>query len=232
MARVGIIGAMDEEIEFIKNDVEVNGTRKVAGTDFYICKYGSVEFILVRSGIGKVNAAVCTQILIDVFGVEAIINTGVAGAADPGLDVGDVVISDDLVEHDMDVSALGDPVGQVPRMDVFSFKSDEKLISLAESAGKKVGQGRTIKVGRIVSGDQFISGEEKILYLRQKFGALAVEMEGAAIGHTCYINKIPFVVIRCISDRADKSASVDFAKFAHSASKVSSDMVMDMLSNM
>lgn len=227
MISLGIIGAMDEEISLIKDSLEIVDEVNYASMNFYICKYVNFNIVLVKCGIGKVNAAICTQVLIDKFNVDFIINTGVAGAVSRDLDIGDVVVSTDLIEHDFDTSSLGDELGQIPRMDVFSFKADEGLIQLAEGAGKKVLKDKDkIKVGRIVSGDQFISDEETIRWLEKTFNPLAVEMEGASIAHTCYVNKVPFVVIRSISDRADKGASVDFVEFLHIACKTSFDIIM------
>jgi adenosylhomocysteine nucleosidase len=232
MISLGIIGAMDEEISLIKDSLEIVDEVNYASMNFYICKYVNFNVVLVRCGIGKVNAAICTQILIDKFNIDYVINTGVAGAVSRELDIGDVVISTDLVEHDFDTSSLGDELGQIPRMDVFSFKADEGLIQLAEAAGKKVMKGKNqIKAGRIVSGDQFISGEDTIKWLEKTFNPLAAEMEGAAIAHTCHVNKVPFVVIRSISDRADKGASVDFTEFLHIACKTSFDIIMYILNS-
>lgn len=232
MISAGIIGAMEEEIELIKQKSMVCETISIAGRDFYRCVYKNVEFAAVVSGIGKVNAAICSQILIDRFQPECMINTGVAGAADDTLEIGDIVISRDLVEYDMDTSAFGDPVGQVPRMDVYSFKADDKLISAAAKCGSQYAGGRKIVVGRIVSGDRFVSDEETIRYIRGNFDACAVEMEGAAIGHDCYLNSVPFVVIRSISDRADKKANADFSKFVHESSNISSNMALCMICNL
>lgn len=233
MTTVGIIGAMDEEIEYIRaaigDDVEVHN---IAGMVVYRCTFNGSNIALVRCGIGKVNAAVCAQVLIDKFNVDMVINTGSAGALEKDLNIGDIVVSTDLVEHDMDTSALGDPVGQVPRMDVFSFRANEKLISLAVDAGREaLPHVKTVK-GRIVTGDQFINNRNTIEYLQKKFSASATEMEGAAIGHVCYLNNIPFVVIRSISDKADGSAHMDFSKFIYIASENSSNIVMHMVSRL
>lgn len=229
MISAGIIGAMEEEIKLIKQRSEVVETVRIAGRDFYRCNYKNVEFIAVVSGVGKVNAAICSQILIDKFHPEYMINTGVAGAADGALDIGDIVISRDLVEYDMDTSAFGDPVGQIPRMDVYSFRADDNLISAAVKCGEQFAGGKRIMVGRIVSGDRFVSDEESIGCIRRVFDAYAVEMEGAAIGHDCYLNGVPFVVIRSISDRADKKANIDFSKFAHESSDISSKMALGII---
>jgi 5''-methylthioadenosine/S-adenosylhomocysteine nucleosidase len=229
MSVTGIIGAMDEEIELVKSKANVKSTVNMAGMNFFVCSLDEKEFILVRSGIGKVNAAVCTQLLIDKFHVDAIINTGVAGAVDPVLDIGDIVISRDLVEHDMDATVFGDIVGQVPRMDVYSFRADDRLIEITEKCGVRVSPNRGVRIGRIISGDQFVSDGTKISRLKEEFKALAVEMEGAAIGHTCYLNKVPFVVLRSISDRANQDAQVDFVRFVHEASKISSEIIIDII---
>lgn len=232
MISAGIIGAMEEEIEFIKQKSDVAETIKLAGMNFYRCFFEGVEFIAVVSGIGKVNAAICTQMLIDNFHPRFIINTGVAGAASEILNIGDIVISKDLVEYDMDASAFGDPVGQVPRMDVYGFNADDKLISVAKKSVEKLTAGKNVIIGRIVSGDRFVSDEGDIARIRENFNAFAVEMEGAAIGHTCYINRVPFVVIRTISDRADGKADIDFSKFSHESSIVSSKISLDIVCNL
>lgn len=232
MSVIGVIGAMDEELKYLKKKLNPVRNVRFAGMDFSIAGSGGNDIVLVRSGIGKINAAICTQVLIDEFGAEMIINTGAAGAVDEGLEIGDIVISSDLVEHDFDTSGLGDPLGQIPRMDTFSFKADEKLVHVANDAGRKVIGDRHVVVGRIASGDQFVCSEQRIDFLRNTFGAAAVEMEGAAVGHACHLNGIPFVVIRSISDKADRSATVDFAAFIRDAAKFSAEMVLQMLSNL
>ncbi|GFR35036.1 5'-methylthioadenosine/adenosylhomocysteine nucleosidase [Thermobrachium celere] len=226
--RIGIIGAMDEEVIKIKESMEVERIEKKANMEFYMGKFLGKEVVVVRSGIGKVNAAVCTQILIDDFNVDAVINTGIAGGVYSEINVGDVVVSTDLVHHDFDTTAFGYEVGQIPRMEVYSFKADEKLIDIAIRSAEAL---KDFKVysGRIISGDQFINSREKISYFREKFNAYAVEMEGAAIAHVCYLNNVPFVVIRSISDKADGSAHVDYPTFMNKAIENSIGILSNMI---
>ena len=172
---------------------------------------------MVRSGIGKVNAAVCTQILADVFGVDGVINTGIAGSLNADINIGDVVISTDVVHHDMDAVNFGYPLGQIPQMDVFSFQADEKLAEKARKVCEKVNPEIKVFRGRIVSGDQFIADKAVKKRIEQTFHGFCTEMEGAAIAQAAYLNRIPFVIIRAISDKADDSATMDYPTFEKKA---------------
>jgi len=227
MKTIGIIGAMEVEVATIKSKMEVVSVKNVVGVDFYLGKMEGKSVVLVRSGIGKVNAAICTQVLVDMYAVDYIINVGVAGALSKDLSIGDVIVSTDLVQHDMDTSAFGDPVGTIPRMAVSQFPADAELIRIAKQAGAEVHA--QVVPGRIASGDQFICDgavKERIYNL---FKAQCVEMEGAAVAHACYLNKIPFVVIRAISDRADDNATVSFDTFVLQAARISGEMVETMV---
>lgn len=168
--------------------------------------------------------------MIEAFDVEEIIFTGVAGGINEDLDLGDVVISKDLIQHDFDTSAFGDKLGVIPRMDNSVFKADEELIELAVNAGKKL-KGKVI-VGRVLSGDQFIASPEKIAFLKKEFNGDCTEMEGAAVGHVCQVLDIPFVVIRTMSDKANSNAHTDYATFMRIAADNSVTLVDEMLSNM
>lgn len=229
MKRIGIIGAMDEEVDILKQEMEVNKIQKIANMDFYIGKLENQNIVLVRCGIGKVNAAVCTQILIGQLGVDTVINTGVAGAIHDDLDVLDVIISEDVQQHDFDVTGFGYELGQIPRMDRSVFPADGGLIDKALHASEKVLKGNKVMKGRIVSGDVFVSSVELKEKLRDVFKAHCTEMEGAAIGHTCYINSIPFVIIRTMSDKADGSAHSNFSEFVHKAAIHSKEIVKNMI---
>ncbi|MDK2802938.1 MAG: 5'-methylthioadenosine/adenosylhomocysteine nucleosidase [Oscillospiraceae bacterium] len=228
---IGIIGAMDEEVELLKNQMKIKKETNLAGMTFYEGELSSKNIVLVRSGIGKVNAASCAQILITKFGVSNLINSGVSGSMNPDLNQGDIVISTDTVQHDFDETALGRPVGEISRLDITFFKSDEKLISAAEKAGESLTDIKVIK-GRIASGDQFIAGGDKYQKIKTNFNPQAVEMEGGAIGHVAYLNKIPYVVIRSISDKADGEAPLSFEEFVKMASKNASDMIEKLLLNL
>ena len=214
---IGIIGAMEDEVAELKKSMEIEEVVEQASLSFCRGKLSGKEVVVVRSGIGKVNAAVCAQILADRFGADVIINTGIAGSLDAAIDIGDIVISTDAVEHDMDASTFGDPVGQIPQMDTFSFPADEKLVKLAKEVNEKSNPDIHTWTGRIVSGDQFVSSNEKKEQLIRLFDAKCTEMEGAAIAHTAYLNHISCVNIRAISDKADNSASMDYPEFQEAA---------------
>ena len=229
MGMIGIIGAMDEEVLTLKEKMDIKEVRSIASLEFYIGNLHNTSVVVVMGGIGKVNAAMCTQVMIDCFHVDAIINTGVAGALSDELEIGDVVISLDMVQHDMDATAFGYAIGQVPRMDVFSFKADEHLISIAERAADVLPQSTNVFVKRIVSGDMFVAGKDKKTWLVDKFDGFCTEMEGAAIAQVAHINKTPFVIIRSISDKADDSAEMNFDEFVTLAANNSCKMIEKML---
>ena len=226
---IGIIGAMEEEVSILKREMEIKETVDYATMTFCKGVLCGKDVVIVRSGIGKVNAAACTQILVNKFDVDVLINTGVAGSLDATIDIGDIVISTDLVEHDMDVSALGDPVGQVPRMDTFSFPADPELIEKAVAANKEANPELQTFTGRIVSWDQFISSKEVKEKLINVFQGRCAEMEGAAIAHVAYLNKVPCVIIRAISDKADNSAEMDYPSFEKRAIEQSVRLMKNLL---
>ena len=229
---LGIIGAMEEEVAELKRRMEIEEVSEVASMSFYRGKLEDKEVVIVRSGIGKVNAAVCAQILIDRFHVDTLINTGIAGSLDAQIDIGDMVISTDAVEHDMDASAFGDPVGQIPQMDTFSFPADEKLVKLAKEVNEIINPDIHTWTGRIVSGDQFVASSQVKERLVTLFGAKCTEMEGAAIAHTAYLNKISCVIIRAISDKADNSAEMDYPAFEELAIRHSVRLVCALAAEM
>ena len=210
---LGIIGAMDEEVAQIKEHMENVRVETRASMDFYQGTLHGHPVVVVRSGIGKVNAAICAQILADRYQVDAIINTGIAGSLNADINIGDIVLSTDTVEHDMDAVSFGYPLGQIPRMDTLSFVADEKLRAVAKRVCEQVNPEVRVFEGRVVSGDQFISDKDRKQWLVENFAGYCTEMEGAAIAHTAYLNEIPFLVIRAISDKADDSASVDYPVF-------------------
>lgn len=228
--KIGIIAAMEEELNPLLMETHIEIELVKAKMHYYQGTLRNKNVVLVVSGIGKVNAAVCSQILIDEFKVDYIINVGVAGGAMDEIKPLDIVIGDNLLQHDMDTSVFGDQVGQVPRLDTYDFKCDEKLIKIAIESAKssKV----NIHVGRIVSGDQFIADGPKIRSLREQFNAFACEMEGGSIAQVCYLNSIPFVVIRSISDNAATGAHMDYDKFKALAVDNSTAIIRNMLSLM
>lgn len=228
---IGIIGAMSEEVQGLKDEMILESKNTKAMMEFHKGRIYEKEVVIVTSGIGKVNAAICTQILVDDYNVDAVINVGIAGGTGMNIYPGDIVIASDLVQHDMDVSAFGDEIGQIPRLDVYDFKCDKELVSLCTKACEQLKEVNHC-VGRIVSGDQFINDVEKIKWLNTKFNALACEMEGASIAHAAYLNHIPFVVIRSISDNANNGAHIDYEKFKDIAVKNSNNILRYMLKSM
>lgn len=210
---IGIIGAMEEEVIKLKELMSEVQVVKKASMDFYKGKYDGKEVVIVRSGIGKVNAGICTQILIDLFEVSCVINTGIAGSLDANINIGDIVISTDTIQHDVDAVAFGYDLGVIPRMETSVFPADSRLIKLATRICSEVNTEVSVREGRIVSGDQFIADKNKKEWLTTQFGGICTEMEGAAIAQAAYLNQIPFLIIRAISDKADDSAQMDYPTF-------------------
>lgn len=229
MKAIGIIGAMEEEIIVIRRRMNFKKTTSIASMEFYEGDINGQEIVLVRCGIGKVNAAVCSQVLINCFNVSYVINTGVAGALHPDLDIGDIIISSDTVEHDMDVTAFGHEKGFIPRMDKQFFEADKWLVDMAKQAAEDIKGDHKVYIGRIASGDQFVSSIKVKEEIYSNFTAYCAEMEGAAIAHTCFLNKVPFVIIRAVSDKADQSAEVNFDNFVNLAAKNASKIIETMI---
>lgn len=213
MNKLGIIGAMDEEVSRLKEKMQVEKIEKKAGMEFFGGSLGGKSVVVVRSGIGKVNAGICTQILIDDFQVDGVINTGIAGSLKNEINIGDIVLSKDTLQHDMDATGFGYEPGVIPRMEQSIFEADEALIKLAKKVNDEVNPDISTFVGRVVSGDQFISDSKKKEFLIEKFQGYCTEMEGASIAQVCYLNQIPFLIIRAISDKADNSATMDYGEF-------------------
>ncbi len=226
---IGIIGAMEEEVAQLKQAMEVQDTVEYASMSFCKGILCGKEVVVVRSGIGKVNAGICAQILVDRFDVDVLINTGIAGSLDAAIDIGDMVISTDLVEHDMDATGFGYPLGQIPRMDTFSFPANPELIKKAKAANEEANPDIHTFTGRIVSGDQFVSSAGVKEKLVQTYQGKCTEMEGAAIAHAAYLNNISCVIIRAISDKADNSATVDYPTFEKKAIEHSVRLVKNLL---
>ena len=212
MKKLGIIGAMTVEVALLKENMENVAVSTHAGMEFCEGKLGGLDAVVVQCGVGKVNAAMCAQILCSCYGVTHLVNTGIAGSLNAALDIGDLVISRDAMYHDFDCNAFGYPHGKVPGMDVIAFPADETLIGYAVDAAEAVNPGHC-RVGRVASGDQFVASRElkdRIIALTQ---GLCTEMEGAAIAQAAYRNGVPFVILRAISDKADDSAEMDYPTF-------------------
>jgi adenosylhomocysteine nucleosidase len=227
--KIGIIGAMDEEIASLLRLMEDVRSHTHYQITYYEGRLEGTPVVLCKSGVGKVNAALCTQVLIDRFQVQAIVFTGVAGALDPKLEIGDIVVSTECQEHDVDASALGFAKGIIPFQEVSVYPADPKWIGWAVKAGETL-EGVQVIQGKVLSGDQFISDLGKVKELRGQMEGACVEMEGAAVAHVSHLAGIPYVVIRSMSDRADHSANVNFTEFTQLAAKRSSEMVCRMLS--
>lgn len=226
---IGIIGAMAQEVASLKEEMEQVSIEKIAGLEFYQGKLKGKEVVVVRSGICKVNAAICTQLLADRFGVTAVINTGIAGSLKKEINIGDIVLSTDALQHDVDATAFGYRPGQIPQMENSVFKGDEKLIRIAEECCHAVNPELGVFAGRIVSGDQFVSDKEKKKWIAETFDGYCTEMEGAAIAQTASLNQVPFLIIRAISDKADDSAEMDYEEFETMAIEHSLRLVRAML---
>ena len=209
----GIIGAMEEEVAKLKAEMTRITESKKAGMNFLKGKLFDKDVVVVRSGIGKVNAAICTQILVDDFKIDRVINTGVAGGLHSELEVGDIVISSDALYHDFDVTGFGYKEGVIPRMETSTFTADMELATKAKDICNKVNPDIKCFIGRVVSGDEFVSTNEKKTWLVDKFNGYCTEMEGCGIAHAAYLNNIPFIIVRAISDKADGSAKVDYSEF-------------------
>ena len=209
--KLGIIGAMESEVETLVRQIENTNQTSYAGTVFYEGELNGLQVVIVRCGIGKVNAALCVQMLCDIFGVTHVVNTGIAGSLNAQLDIGDFVISEDAMYHDVDVCNFGYQMGQMPGMPV-SFPADPGLRDVAIRAAESVHAGHS-RIVRVASGDQFVRSAELKDKIIETTGALCTEMEGAAIAHAAYRNGVPYVIIRAISDKADDSAQMDYPTF-------------------
>lgn len=229
MKTIGIIGAMEVEVAILKEKMEDVRIIKKASMDFYEGILAGKKVVVVRSGIGKVNAGICAQILADVFSVDAIINTGIAGSLNKNINIGDIVLSTDVVQHDMDATGFGYRKGQIPQMPVFFFNADDNLRILAAEVCKEVNPDIQVFEGRIASGDQFVCDQDVKNRIVSEFSAYATEMEGAAIGQAAYLNEIPFLVVRAISDKADGSAQMDYSEFEKAAVDHSVRLTLNML---
>lgn len=223
----GVIGAMESEINLLREAMQVQKTENIAGMVFYQGYLDRHPVVLVKCGVGKVNAAVCTQTLILRYGVERVINTGVAGALDKHVNLGDIIISTDAVQHDFDLGSLSLEGANAAS----PIKADPEMRQKALRAAKKVAANVQVFEGRICSGDQFIAGHAKKQSLVERFGGYCCEMEGGAVAQACQLSGVPFVIIRAISDKADDSGEVSFSAFADAVARRSAAIVSDMLEN-
>lgn len=228
---IAIIGAMEQEVAILKQQIQNRIETNIADFTFFSGQLNNQDVVLVQSGIGKVASTIATTLVIERFSPKYVINTGSAGGFDPELKVGDIAVGNELVHHDVDVTAFNYQFGQVPGMPA-TFSADEKLIEVAQTCITKL-EGITSKVGLIATGDSFMSDPERINQTRERFPSmLAVEMEGAAIAQACYQLKTPFLVIRSLSDIAGQESPMSFDAYLELASKNSSKLMLDILSQL
>ena len=214
---IGIIGAMDVEVDTLKSEANITKSTEISGMEFMEGSLGGKPVVIVKCGMGKVNAGVCANTLISKFGCNRIINTGVAGSLDNQIDIGDIVVSTDAVQHDFDVEPIGFRKGEIPYTEKIAFEADEELRAAAAEAVRESVSDVKLFEGRVCTGDQFIDTDEKKQAIISNFGGMCCEMEGGAIAQTCYLNNVPFVIIRAISDKEDGSASVEYEIFQEAA---------------
>ncbi len=223
---------MEVEIEKLREAMDIRQTQKFAGMTFYSGELFGQEVALVKSGIGKVNAAVCVQVLCDRFGVSQVWNTGIAGSLDSRIHIGDIVISTDALQHDMDAVAFGYARGVIPQMEVSVFPADKAAAELAQRVCSEAVPEISTFCGRVLSGDQFVADRKKKQELSEKFHGLCTEMEGAAVAQASYLNGVPFLILRAISDQADDSAGMDYDTFERMAVEHMVRLVTGMLNQM
>jgi adenosylhomocysteine nucleosidase len=219
---------MDVEIEQLLLGMINTQSKDFYGNQFITGTLANVPIVITKSGVGKVNASISAQTLIREYQVDSVLFIGVAGALHPKLEIGDMIISSSCQEHDLDASTLGFPRGTVPYQSISEYPADSKLVQTALTAATEL-DGITVRTGKVLSGDQFISDPSLVQYLHTELNGDCVEMEGAAVAHVCYLAHIPYVVIRSMSDRADHEAPVDFVKFTELAAIRSSQLVTSML---
>ena len=228
---IGIIGAMDVEVKTLKEAAKITKTTEVCGMEFFEGKIGGKNVVIVKCGMGKVNAGLCANTLINDFGCTKIINTGVAGSLDNKIDIGDIVVSTDAVQHDFNVTYLGFKRGEVPYTGLYAFSADETLRAAAVKAVEECAPEIHVFEGRVCTGDQFISTAEQRDTITSNFGGLCCEMEGGAIAQVCYLNSVPFVIIRAISDKPNETEFVDYTVFEAQAAVRCANIVLYMVEN-
>ena len=228
---IGIIGAMDVEVNTLKEAAKITKTTEVCGMEFCEGKIDGKNVVIVKCGMGKVNAGLCANTLINDFGCTKIINTGVAGSLDNKIDIGDIVVSTDAVQHDFNVTYLGFKRGEVPYTGLYAFSADETLRAAAVKAVEECAPEIHVFEGRVCTGDQFISTAEQRDTITSNFGGLCCEMEGGAIAQVCYLNSVPFVIIRAISDKPNETEFVDYTVFEAQAAVRCANIVLYMVEN-
>jgi len=232
MKKIGIIFAIAEEINALKDKINIDKIDTIFGLDFCLGKTEKMEYILVRCGVGKVNASRCTQLLIDKYEADSIINIGVAGGLTNNLNIGDIVVATKLVQHDFDITAFNHDKGYVPGVGVYTLVDKELynlFLKVADDICKE--KGISILSGVIASGDSFITSVEKANEIRDDFGASCIEMEGAAIAQVCNLCNVPFIVLRSISDSPNNDNKIDYEKFLESSANNISLVIKSFIDN-
>lgn len=226
---IGIIGAMQIEIDKINEAMEEKKSYLVSGVTFTKGLLYGKETVTAVCGVGKVFAAICAEAMILAFSPEVIINTGVAGSLTDELSIGDVAVADGVVQHDMDTTPLGDPPGLISGINMVMIPSSEEVFSKIAACVEALGA--KVMTGTIASGDEFINSCDKKKRIKETFGAIACEMEGAAVGHVAYVNNVSFAVIRAISDTAGEESCTDYPAFAKKAAELSAEAVKLFVKN-
>ena len=219
---IGIIGAMDSEVQRLKEFISVDETVTISGIDYVCGQFEGKKVIIAKSGVGKVFAGICAQTMIITFKPDMLINVGVAGSLSKDLDIADVAIANNVVQYDMDTTAVGDPLGMISGINIIYLPCDQSIVDTLSECANELGI--KSKVGTIASGDSFVNSREKKKYIVDNFSAISCEMEGAAIGQVCYVNKVPFCVIRAISDNGDENSENDYFVSMTKASGVAMDL--------
>lgn len=225
---IGIIGAMDIEVQALKELMTSPNIQTISTIDFYSGVINGVEVVVAVAGVGKVNAAVCTQTMILTYHPDYIINVGVAGGLAPKLGIGDIAVAENVVEHDMDTTPIGDVPGYISGINIVRIPCDKWLCDMMCTASSHI-EGANVLRGTIASGDQFIAEKSQRDDIIKNFDAIAAEMEGASIGHVCYMNSVPFGVLRAISDGANSDSAMDYPTFVQAAAKNSIKIICELL---
>ena len=230
--KIGIIGAMEEEVAALKESLTDSRTTTIAGMEFCEGKLEDEDVVVVQCGMGKVNAGICANTLINQFDCSQIINTGVAGSLDNRINIGDIVVSVDACQHDFTVEAIGYEKGVIPYTGLSAFPADETMRKEAVEAVHAVAPDTQVFEGRVCTGDQFISSREQKESIKSDFGGMCCEMEGGAIAQVCYLNDTPFIIIRAISDKADDSEEMNYEAFKKDAAEHCASVVCYMVAHM
>jgi adenosylhomocysteine nucleosidase len=229
---IGIIGAMEVEVEEILGRMKEERSDTVSGIIYHIGTIGNKECVVAKCGVGKVAAAVCAQTMILRYAPSAIINVGIAGGIGPGIHIGDIIVANGFVQHDMDTSAVGDEKGLISGLNLVVIPVSKRLLSLTSAAAEKLCGKDKAHTGIIATGDQFINDRERLERIRAEFGACACEMEGGSIAQVCYMNQTPFAAVRAVSDNADEAAAVNYAEFFKSSAHTAAELISGLVPNL